>query len=349
MREFDVVIIGGGPAGSLCGCLLKKAGKTCLLVDYATFPRDKICGGGLTAKSWRLLEKLLPDFKYEYFGQRHIRLRLNGKSGCDFETEQEIRIVQRRRFDYQLLLHYQSLGGVFEKNSFKMVDEPEDGRLVVTLTSGEQVACHYLIGADGSNSRVRRFLTGKSDRGLLAVEQYSSKTTYDDSGSIVVDLCSNYKVFGYFYCFPNPEHNVIGYGDYTMSIEKFREVLRDREIPEGKFRGAYIYVSTDYPLRDHIILIGDAGGFANRLTCEGLYDAFQTAFNASRSIIDGKPFSEINRKVFAKLKWQTRLYKLFSCSLGFSILRFMCCFPGLIKWCFDAKMKRESFFNYEKS
>jgi len=343
MREFDVVIIGGGPAGSVCGCLLKKAGKSCLLVDYATFPRDKICGGGLTAKSWRLLERLLPEFKYEYSGQHHIRLRLNGKDGCEFDAEQELRIVQRRRFDHQLLQHYQSLGGEFQKDSFKTVDEQPDGRMVLTLTSGEQVICRYVVGADGSNSRVRRFLTGKSDRGILAVEQYSSKDTYDDSGSIVVDLCICYNDFGYFYCFPTPEYNVIGYGDYTMSIEKFRRILSDRNIPEGKFRGAYIYLSTDYPLRDHIILIGDAGGFANRLTCEGIYDAFQTAYNASRAIVDGRPFSETNGKVFAKLKWQTRLYNFFANGHGFFVLRLMCHFPGFIKWCFDAKMRRESF------
>ena len=45
MKEVDVMIIGAGPAGSVCGYLLKKAGVDCLLVDHATFPRDKICGG----------------------------------------------------------------------------------------------------------------------------------------------------------------------------------------------------------------------------------------------------------------------------------------------------------------
>jgi flavin-dependent dehydrogenase len=97
-------------------------------------------------------------------------------------------------------------------------------------------------------------------------------------------------------------------------------------------------------LRDQIILIGDAGGFANRLTSEGLYDAFQTAYNASRAIIDGRPFSETNSKVFAKLKWQSRLYEFFAHGPGISVIRLMSHFPGLIKWCFDAKMKRESFF-----
>jgi len=343
MRAFDVVIIGGGPAGSVCGSLLKKAGKTCLLVDYATFPREKICGGGMTSKAWRLLEKLLPDFKYEYFAQHHVRVSLNGKEKCEFDFEQELRIVQRRQFDYQLLQHYQSLGGEFQKNSFRTIDEQPDGRLVVTLTSGEQVICRYLVGADGSNSRVRRFLTGKNDRGPLVVEQYTPKDTYNDSGCIVADLCYCYKDFGYFYCFPNAKYNVIGYGDYTMTIEKFRQVLRDRQIPEGKFRGAYISLSTDYPLHDHIILIGDAGGFANRLTCEGIYDAFQTAYNATRAIVDERPFRETNSKVFAKLKWQARLYNFFSSSLGFRLIQVMFRSPGLIKWCINTKMNRESF------
>ena len=46
MKHVDVVIIGAGPAGSVCAYLLKKAGVDCLLVDRATFPRDKLCGGG---------------------------------------------------------------------------------------------------------------------------------------------------------------------------------------------------------------------------------------------------------------------------------------------------------------
>ena len=66
LKQVDVVIIGAGPAGSICGYLLQKAGKSCLLVDHATFPRDKLCGGGLTPKCWKLLDELIPGFKYEY-------------------------------------------------------------------------------------------------------------------------------------------------------------------------------------------------------------------------------------------------------------------------------------------
>lgn len=47
----QVIIIGAGPSGSTCGYLLKKAGVDCIIIDYATFPREKICGGGLTPKA----------------------------------------------------------------------------------------------------------------------------------------------------------------------------------------------------------------------------------------------------------------------------------------------------------
>ena len=50
LRTIDVLIIGAGPAGTVCGSLLKQAGVECAVVDHATFPREKVCGGGLTVK-----------------------------------------------------------------------------------------------------------------------------------------------------------------------------------------------------------------------------------------------------------------------------------------------------------
>ena len=54
MDKVKVLIVGAGPAGSTCALLLKKQNIDCLLVDRAEFPRDKICGGGLTPRSNRL-------------------------------------------------------------------------------------------------------------------------------------------------------------------------------------------------------------------------------------------------------------------------------------------------------
>ena len=79
MKETDVVIIGAGPAGSVCGNLLKEAGVDCVLVDFQKFPRDKVCGGGLTPKAWHLLEEMMPDLKYAYNPIRQVRMLIDGK------------------------------------------------------------------------------------------------------------------------------------------------------------------------------------------------------------------------------------------------------------------------------
>ena len=53
MKRFDAVVIGAGPAGSTTGYRLAEAGISVLVVDKATFPRDKPCGGGLTMRAVR--------------------------------------------------------------------------------------------------------------------------------------------------------------------------------------------------------------------------------------------------------------------------------------------------------
>lgn len=85
MKQYDVVVVGAGPAGSVCSLLLHRAGLSCLLIDHATFPRDKICGGGLTPKGWKLLDELIPDLRYDYNPIRRIRLEVDdSRRSCEF-------------------------------------------------------------------------------------------------------------------------------------------------------------------------------------------------------------------------------------------------------------------------
>jgi len=177
-----------------------------------------------------------------------------------------------------LLEQYKSVGGEFVKGSFLKFKETADG-VVVTLKSGEQIACKYLVGADGSTSSVRHFLTGNNDNGFIIVEQYVDKSP---DNALEVGVSRHYDVNGYYYRFPNDEFDAVGYGDQSAGIKKCRQVLQQRGIPESPLRGCHIYLKNDYPLNDRIILIGDAGGFANRTTCEGIKAAFLTASHAAR-------------------------------------------------------------------
>lgn len=335
MKTVDVLIVGAGPAGSVCAYLLQKAGISCLLIDRATFPRDKLCGGGLTPKCWKLLDELIPGFKYEYNSIRKIRLTVEENNHCDFESALELRLVKRKEFDNDLVELYKSVGGKFQQGSFLRYNEQDDG-LVVTLKSGEQIACRYLVGADGSTSTVRHFLANNHDNGFLILEQYVEKSP---DNAIEVTLSKNYDLRGYYYRFPNSEFDAIGYGDESATIDKFREILKQKNIPETKLLGCYIYLKNDYPLHDRVILIGDAGGFANRLTSEGIRPAFETARNAAEAIISGRPFKEVNASMFQKMEKQERFARFFYKKSTLRLLGWLCHIPGALKWCFDRGLR----------
>ena len=95
--------------------------------------------------------------------------------------------------------------------------------------------------------------------------------------------------------------------------------------------------------QDNIIIIGDAGGFPNRITDEGLYDAFKTAYHAKCAIVENKPFSETNKEVFDKMKREDRLFKFANTTFCRWLFRRVLRHQRLVKALFDAKMKRETW------
>jgi flavin-dependent dehydrogenase len=345
MRRIEVLIIGAGPAGSVCGSLLIKNGVECAIVDHATFPRDKVCGGGLTVKAWRLLDMLLPGIKYDYRPIYRMRCQFENDPVCEFRSEFEIRMTRRDEFDNTLVEYYKQLGGELIKGSFARFEQEADGRILVTLKSGEQFSCHYLVAADGANSLIRRQMHGVPKLHALFLEQYNEGESDDD---VFVHFSNNYKP-GVFYKFSSKGRDMYGFAslesneDFPRHAETFHKTLSKFGIPLGHTRGAFIPLNTVKSTVPNVILIGDAGGFANKLTGEGLYDAFKTAANAQRAIVEGKPFEETNSEEFTKMEHQVNVFKFFFSPFGWRLIRFCMRYPKVIKWLFDAKMKRETF------
>jgi flavin-dependent dehydrogenase len=207
LRKIDVLIIGAGPAGTVCGSLLKQAGVECAVVDHATFPREKVCGGGLTVKAWRLLDELMPGIKYEYRPINHMRVQFEDDKVCDFLSEYEIRMTRRTDFDHDLLKYYLNQGGEFIKGSFGRFEKQTDGRILVTLKSGMQFSCCYLIAADGANSMIRKQMFGKPKMHALFLEYYVQGEHDDD---IFVHFSKRYSP-GCFYKFPSRSRDMYGF------------------------------------------------------------------------------------------------------------------------------------------
>lgn len=335
-KIVDVVIIGAGPAGSVCGYLLKKAGVNCVIVDYATFPREKICGGGLTPKAYELLQDLMPDLHYDYQGVRHFRLMLDSKTLCEVDIAKELRMVRRKDFDYAMLKQYLAIGGELIKGAFSHYEKQQDGKIVVALKTGEQLTCDYLIGADGANSQVRKQLTGQRFCNSLWMERYVEKGTNE----FVFEFSNHYKR-GYYFSFPNLDWDVVGMGGLYASLEDLRThqhqntIRKEVSVNDSPLRGAFISVDTVKSGENHVILIGDAGGFANKLTYEGLYYALATGRNAYNAVLEGKDFTITNREMYRKKRKEVRMTRLFYSRLGLWLMKIGAHSPRLIKKAFE--------------
>ena len=192
---------------------------------------------------------------------------------------------------------------------------------------------------------IRKQMTGAPKMHALFLEYYVQDEHDDD---IFVHFSKKYSP-GCFYKFPSRGRDMYGFvnidtnDDWKRHSALFLGTLKRFGVPEGRMRGAYIPLNTVESTVDHVILIGDAGGFPNKLTGEGLYDAFKTAYNAFRAITENKPFHETNADVFKKMEDQKKVYNFFFSRFGYPLIRWAAGYPKIIKWMFDAKMKRETF------
>ena len=161
-EKFDVVVAGGGPAGSAAAFTLASHGFRVCVVDKYSFPRDKLCGGLLTLRAKKIFHQV---FQTDWSPAIHRTAR-----GAKFYFQstllnsvtdyRDISFTCRREFDNFLLqLAVQRGATLLEKETAKSIDS---ARTLVTLASGKTLAFDFLIGADGVNSTVARHIFGTS-------------------------------------------------------------------------------------------------------------------------------------------------------------------------------------------
>lgn len=300
VRHIKNIIIGGGPAGSTCGYMLAKASKESLIIEGIDFPRTKVCGGGLTPKCYRLIDKIFEDIKYEYTSIVKLEVYLGKKRSQTFQLSDEIRIICRKDFDNILLQSYINIGGEVLYARAKSIYEKE-GKIFVTLADNTQLSCDKLIGADGANSIVRKYMQPNNDDKILLVDKTITDQKFENI-KIYFDSTMNK---GYLYLFPNPNGCVIGYGDLETSKSEFERLLKAKNLPTNDTtKGAYLPMgdNIEYPMCDNIILIGDAGGYVDSISGEGIFYAIQTGGFAAMSIINDISFKELNKGIIARMR-----------------------------------------------
>src|SRR5881275_1125243 len=165
MELFDVAVIGGGPAGSVCAAFSAASGLRVVLIEREKFPREKVCGDCLNPECWPILRRLGIDqcvrasphgaldwVEFISVGDRHVRI--------DLPRGEEAEIaVKRSAFDSVLLERARKLGAeIREVSTLTSIEKSDSAWKLTTTETATAFRARVLVAADGRNSTVARLL-----------------------------------------------------------------------------------------------------------------------------------------------------------------------------------------------
>ncbi|KKM12312.1 hypothetical protein SY88_03930 [Clostridiales bacterium PH28_bin88] len=297
MQKFDVVVVGAGPAGSVAAQQLAREGFSVLLLEKRRLPRYKPCGGGVSAKTARLL-----DGGWEHLAEditRKVVFTHRYHSPVTVEYDEPlIYMVMRERFDSFLVSQARDAGvEVLEEAGVSTVTE-EPGQ--VTVQAGDKVFhARALVGADGASSKVARALGLSAHRRLsMAVEgevSVSSEQMNQYRGTVVLNHgCVPH---GYDWIFPKGEHLSIGTGSFSPKARGLKNFLNQfhhqfgiSTVSRWSLKGHPIPTLSDRNQSFHTnrcLLVGDAAGLVDPFSGEGIHHAVKSARLAAEVIASG--------------------------------------------------------------
>ncbi|WP_250027733.1 NAD(P)/FAD-dependent oxidoreductase [Paractinoplanes maris] len=281
MRNFDVAIVGAGPAGSaaaLAAALAAgRAGKSVLLLDRADFPRDKVCGDGIAAEAIAVLSGLgVRGVTDGYPAIERLRLVGPGGSAVARPLPRAAYTVPRRVFDERLVRAAVEAGAELRRHTVRSVRATGDGIMI-----DSRFRAGVLIGADGAGSVVRRALGFPvNPPGHLAVAIRGYAPTTNTNEQIIVTTRQRWPAYAWEFPLGDGTAN-IGYGEVLRGAPLSRAYLLERlshllpgSEPTG-VRGHHLPLSTRRPppARGRVLLAGDALSLINPFTGEGIFYA----------------------------------------------------------------------------
>jgi len=306
----DVIVAGAGPAGAVAGRTLAAAGLSTLLIDRAAFPRNKPCGGGISARAltrFPWLEPALADIDVH----RISRLYLEGpdRTSLNLTTaDPSVLLIRRVEFDHALVRAAAAAGARLESGFEIMQVEMTDDAVTLQARDGRCVSAPFVVAADGVHSVIakRTGVNTRWPRTHLAIDmmEETPNAILRPSRPDVLWVAYAYNgLDGYAYVFPKTAHVNVGIGcllshfdqqvetaPYALQ-EQFVSSLTERGVLHGRsdrqsFTPFLIPVGGPLPRAWHgrILFAGDAGGFVNAITAEGIYYAMASGELAGRAL-----------------------------------------------------------------
>lgn len=301
MESCDVLIVGGGPAGSTCAWKLRRHGLDVLVLDSMPFPRDKVCAGWITPAVLDTLQIDRADYAAGRVLQPITGFRTGVIDGAEVETRYRNDVsygIRRYEFDDYLL---QRSGARLRLGEPLRSLERSNGGWIANGT----IQTSLLVGAGGHSCPVARFLGAQLGAQQSLVVAQEAEFPLDAAQAKACRVlprtpelffCQDLK--GYGWCFRKGGYLNVGLGrneshQLSEHLAAFLDFLKRRgkipaNIPNG-FRGhAYLLHghSARKPMDNGVLLIGDAAGLAYPQSGEGIRPAVESALLAAETIIE---------------------------------------------------------------
>lgn len=321
MIYTPVCIVGAGPGGAATALKLSYLGIDCVLIDKATFPRDKICGDAISGKVTTLLNRLDPAIMQRFnqsstqvdvWGIKFVAPNLKSlnipfkPSYIKDKATAPGYVVKRFDFDHFLIEEVKKRDNIqlFEGVEVAEYNRKKGGYTIKDKSGKFIVETPLLIVANGAHSPFSRKIAGlekdvKHHAGAIRA-YYKNVAGLDKDNFIELHFIQSVTP-GYFWIFPLPNGTAnVGLGMRSDILKKRKinlnkcldDILKNHPVISKRFQNAELLgpikgyglplgSKTRIISGDHFMLVGDAGHLIDPLTGEGIGNAFYSGFIAA--------------------------------------------------------------------
>jgi geranylgeranyl reductase family protein len=295
---YDVAIVGAGPAGSACAVVCGTAGLKTLILERATFPREKVCGDCVNPRCWPLLEKLRVADAVAAASHVTLRtVRFSSIAGATISIPLPVDglgeiAIKRSIFDNLLLQRAAAAGAEVQTSTTVTHVARRRGGWEIE-TGARQFSSRFLVAADGRNSTVARLLGILPEPGRERVA-LQSHIRAPHRPEPAVHL--RFRPWGYCGVAPVNE------AELNVCL-----VTTPRRIDEAKQWAAAEWPAENdaapvitwrtitpltrapvHPRAENLLLVGDAARVVEPFTGEGIYYALASGMAAGRCLVDSQ-------------------------------------------------------------